>query len=489
MQLVMPRDFAGQFVIAKRASDLPDGPRFETASLYLTVFDPLPTVRVEDSEGRSLGLLLGLPIDTRGGRLIDDRLRLPEPLGVDIDTFVETHIYGLSGSFIFVLDVPGARRIYLDACGSLSAVYDPERECVAATSLQLLSPGESRARFRAAMHERLCILRDGWFPAGLTAHEGIFRLMPNHYLELDTFEVRRHWPMAPISPTPDPVAACATILNSMRRQMQIVAEREPVYVSLTAGNETRMLVAAAKPFHQKLDFVTIQAKGAELDRVRAEELVARFCLQHRLIPLRHGSVDEGWEWHARTGYTFGGPHMQTHRTTHALRDRRILIGGLGGEIGRGFFWRPEDNDDTALDVQGLWARMGMPLDQEALPPVETWLAGVAGLPTLLRLDLAYMELRMGCWGFAPSYASVLPLRLHPLISRENFTAMLSLPPEWRRRHNRTNRMIREVIAAGWPELLDLPISRYGDYRDPLSVLSRALTKPHLVAKKIRKLFG
>ncbi len=106
-----------------------------------------------------------------------------------------------------------------------------------------------------------------------------------------------------------------------------------------------------------------------------------------------------------------------------------------------------------------------------------------------QLDLAYLELRMGCWGFAPSYASVTPLRLHPLISRRSFVAMLSLPPDWRRMQDRSNRMIQAVVRQGWPELLDLPISRYGDYRDRTGLVLRALRQPHLVTKKLRKMFG
>lgn len=483
-----PRDFDGQFMIADRAEALDAPQTHALEGTRLAVRPPLPVVPVEDRDGRRVGLLLGLPISAEG-HLLRDRLRLDSVWGRDVDAMVEHAIYALAGSFLFVLDDGAHRRLYLDACGSLSAVYDPATRRAAATSLQLVAPAEEASRFRADLYEALSIARDGWFPAGLTAHDGIRRLMPNHYLDLDDFETRRHWPRAPIARAAAPRAACGTILSEMRRTMSAAAAEGPAYVSLTAGNETRMLVAAARGLRADFTYVTVRAEGVELDRVRAEELAARFGLAHRLIPLRESDAAGARDWHARTGYTFGGPHMRTHPTTHALRDREFFLGGLGGEIGRGFFWRKTDDDDTPLDAEGLWARMGLPPQPEVLPHVARWQEGVRDLPTLLQLDLAYLELRMGCWGFAPCYASVTPLRLHPLISRASFEAMLSLPPGWRRMQDRSNRMIREVIAQGWPELLELPISRYGDWRDHTGFVVRALRQPHLITKKLRKMFG
>jgi hypothetical protein len=137
--------------------------------------------------------------------------------------------------------------------------------------------------------------------------------------------------------------------------------------------------------------------------------------------------------------------------------------------------------------------MGLPPHPRGVAAVERWLKNlrnyVGELPTLLILDLAYLEIRMGCWGFALSYTNSDPTDIHPLIGRDNFAAMLSLPPEWRRMQNGTNLMIQSVIRQGWPELLDLPIGRYGDFRDRVGFVRRVHRQPHLLAKKLRKLFG
>lgn len=474
--------------------EVPEGARrVAMRQLSLAVFDPLCATSVKDADGRVIGSFLGKPIDVQAGLVVDETVILQETLGSDLDGFIERNIYAFAGSFLFVLDLPEAKRLYLDACGTLSAVYEPETGRAAAISSQLVTAADLETRFDRELYDTLRVDRDGWFPAGLTAHHGICRLLPNHYLDLETGTAVRHWPRSDITRTTDPERACAGILASTRNILAALAKSAPLSVALTAGNETRMLLAASRGLDGDFSFVTVSAKGAELDEERAKELAKKFDLAHRLIPLRLADPDGQQEWQARAAFSIGGPHIRTHPTIRQLRDRPYFIGGLGGEIGRGFFWRNADTDNTPIDAEGLWARMGMPPHPRGLAAVERWLQhlrnDLGALPSLLILDLAYLEIRMGCWGFALSYTNSDPTDIHPLIGRDSFAAMLSLPPEWRRMRDGTNLMIQSVIHQGWPELLDLPISRYGDFRDRISLVRRIRRHPHLVVKKLRKLFG
>lgn len=465
----------------------------EMSRFTLSVFDPLRVIPVQDADGRNIGVFLGTPIDIRAGTVPQDAITLPEVPGADLDAFVERHIYAFTGPFLFVLDVPGAQRLYLDACGSLSAVYEPTTGLAAAISSQLVAPTDLENRFDQELYDTLRVDRDGWFPAGLTAHTGIRRLMPNHYLDLASGQVVRHWPQAEIPRTTNPEAACATILSATRATLAALATAGPLSIALTAGNETRIILAASRDLAGDLRFVTVAADGAELDRIRAQELASHFQLPHHIIPLQYAESEGQQDWQARAGFAIGGPHIRIHPTVHQLRDRPYFVGGLGGEIGRGFFWRKTDTDSTPIDAAGIWARMGLPPCPLGIEAVTEWLEALrrdlGDLPSLLVLDLAYLEIRMGCWGFALSYTNTDPTDIHPLIGRDSFTAMLSLPPEWRRMRDGTNPMIRSVICQGWSDLLRFPISRYGDYRDHLNLARRIRHQPHLVAKKLRKLFG
>jgi len=91
---------------------------------------------------------------------------------------------------------------------------------------------------------------------------------------------------------------------------------------------------------------------------------------------------------------------------------------------------------------------------------------------------------MSAWSAAQTYAQSFVNHLHPLICREIYTLMLNLPAEAKR----GNLLIKSAIAQNWPELEQIPINRYGDYRDMVHAAISA-TDPKRVAKKLRKLFG
>ena len=486
---LMPADFAKQFVLGPEPVGIPGGTRDALPSLHLARVAPLPFVRVTDATDAPIGALLGMPIDRGARTVLAETITIPEPLGDDIDGFIERHIFALGGSFIFILDTPGARRVYLDACGSLSAVYDPATRRVGATALALLDADEANRRFRRDLYDRLGIRREGWFPGGLTAHEGISRLLPNFYLDLDNFTARRHWPRAPIPQNSDPEAACGRIMSACEAVIDTVARRGETFIGLTAGNETRLLVAASRGHPEAATFVTVEVRDPALDVDVARHLARRFGLRHRTLPLVVSTPAEAADWHARNGMCVGGAAMDSYGSVQVLGSGAVLVGGAAGEVGRGFFWRPGDTARTEVTAEGLAARLGMPAAPEVTEAIAAWLPGVEGFDALLKLDLAYLELRMACWGFAISYCSPHRHTVSPLVSRESFAAMLSLPPSWRRMENGSNRMLRTCIASRWPELLEVPIGRYGDWRDTVSLARRAIRRPYLVAKKLRKRFA
>ena len=139
-----------------------------------------------------------------------------------------------------------------------------------------------------------------------------------------------------------------------------------------------------------------------------------------------------------------------------------------------------------LGKETLERRMGMRSHTRVREAIGEWLVGVQRFDSFfIQLDLAYLELRMGCWGYALSYVFPEVVHISPLISRESYSLMLSLPPQWRR----SNMLIVHTIEQLWPELLCHPINRYGDFRDYAQKIRRAIMKPNLVAKKLREMMG
>ena len=247
--------------------------------------DDVRSVEVFDASGTRVGMLLGQPVDLEQGHVAHGKLELAEAVGNDLDAFVEERILSrFAGSFVFLLHYRATERVYLDAGGTMSAVYDPDGRRLASSTPLLLEPDEYRRRFDVELHRHLKIDRDGWFPAGLTAHAGIHRLQCNHYLDLATWRQHRHWPRAQVPIVADPEAASRKAAEATRQAIGALHASGRLAFALTGGNESRLMLAACRDIAPDLEFVTIANPSQALDLDLVEQLVTRFGLKHRFIP-------------------------------------------------------------------------------------------------------------------------------------------------------------------------------------------------------------
>jgi hypothetical protein len=482
------QDVRGQFVMgrgeAARSAD--DASVIRLNDLDLLHFEPCPATEVIDAAGNRVGVLLGHPIDLVEQKVIRKRYLLSATVGNDIDGFVETHIHApLGGSFLFILTHGSTRRIYLDAGGTMSAVYDPEQRRVAATTPLLLDADAYRERFDAELHAFLQVPREGWFPASLTAHHGVFRIQANHYLDLDSWQQRRHWPMAPVPQAEDPMAASQQAGIAVQSSIAAMQEADSVAVALTGGNESRLLLAVCRERVEELDFCMVDNRSQAVDHALSLELAQRFDLRHRFLPAVQATPDEQEVYLSRAGHCIGDARARNFPSVAPLADYGYFVNGVGGGVGRGFFWRGGDTATTSIDARALTTRLGMPVHPRVIEAVGRWLEGTRHFDTFLMLDLAFLELRMAPWAFANSYGMPDVRHIHPLISRSVFEAMVSLPPEWRRK----GLMTTEIVNHYWPELGTVRINSFGDYRDVLQILRRVANDPTVIAKKFRRKFA
>lgn len=476
----------GQFVIGREASPHLAGVPHHAIRLdafEIRAFEGMPAFAVADASGATIGAFLGHPVDLAEGRVLAGPLALDAALGADVDGFIEERIYRrLSGSFLFVLDHGGHRRVYLDASGTTSAVYDPQAGRVAATTPLLLDPKEYRARFDTELHDFLRVPRDGWFPGGLTAHLGIHRIQCNHYLDLDTWQQHRHWPRGPIPQARNPEDACRVVAEATLDTIKALRASGTVALALTGGNESRLMLALCRDVVKDMDFVTIANREQRVDMALVRQLVDRFDLPHRFLPGLVATPEEVEAYVLRAGHCMGDARAQAFPSVAPLAGVDYFVNGYGGEVARGFFWRGGDTAETPLDARGITTRLGMPVHPKVVEAVGRWLEGVDGLDSFMKLDLAYLELRLAPWAFANAYGTPEVCHIHPMVSRRAFEAMASLPPDWRR----SGRLIGAIIEMYWPELLTIHINRYGDYRDLVQLVRRVATHPSQIMRKLRR---
>ena len=453
--------------------------------LRVTIGPNLPTARILDAMGREVGLLLGFAINLKAETVIRDDYRLDVDIGNASFDFAERIRDGLGGNFLIILHSAGKFRIYPDGVAQMPCVFARDQKCAGSTAYAILDEADYKSRFLKDRFTAQDIERDGWFPAGLTAHKGVERLLPNHYLDLSNWKAVRFWPKKEIEKTENPGEVAQEIVSIVQCQLRaLIKSDKKVIQALTAGYETRWLLACARPLVDEIEFVTVEAPSANhIDIDIACRLAKKFELKHRILPRRMASPEEQSLYLLRGGHCSGGQNQVTHPSMWPLTAEYCFVGGLNGEIARGYTWRPGDTTDMNVDILTLVARLGLPLLDDMEERFRYWRDGVSLENALDLLDLNYLENRMGAWAYAHFFCDPSVPRYNPIGTPHTVKLMLSLPEDWRR----TYRLCDFAIKQCWPELLSIPINTRGRLRDLTDKIGLAMSNPERVIRKLRKL--
>jgi hypothetical protein len=462
---------------------LPDARRI--GALWLQHDSGLSLTEVSDARGQPAGLLLGYGIDLDARRILGAAWQTPVPQGEDPDAFALALLRALGGRFLWIAAPEGAAvRLYPDCSAQVPCVFDPQAGVAGSTAHALLDDAAYAGRFDKALYDRLGVDGEGWFPAGLTAHRGLERLLPAHCLDTATWTARRFWPSAPVPQTADPVAAAAAMAGLIRAQIEAaVAGPKRLALALTAGRETRMLLACARPFLDRIDMVTVVGSDRHAtDSAMARRIARDMGLRHIELPRLEAAPGARERFLRRGGHCNGDSNARFHPSVAPIADSHVYMGGVGGEVARAFFWHPADRADTPVTARMLTSRMGLPATPALDARLGRWLADLPVADAFQILDIAYLEHRDGAW-YAPQFYSDPGLfRLPPLLTQRGVELMLSLPPDWKRQ----SRMGHEIIAAAWPELLRYPFNSRGWLHDTLAQVQKVAADPRVILKKLRK---
>ena len=445
----------------------------------------LPVIPVTDANGAAVGVLLGFPIDLAGKSMITVAWQAPVALGTDADGFAYDVLCALGGRFLWLCAAAGMARIYPDCSAQVTCVYDPVARMAGSTALALLDDAAYDARFDKALFDRLGVDGEGWFPAGLTAHHGLHRLLPNHYLDLHSWEVRRFWPTTVLPVTSDPSATVDEIIAIVRAQIEaLLGGPKKLAFALTAGHETRMLLACARPYLKDIDFVTVTGGDRhEVDTVMARRIAKDLRLNHITLPRQVATDEQRALFIRRGGHCNADSNSYFHPSVWPIAQSHTFAGGVGGEVARAFYWRNTDSNQTTLTSLMLIGRLGLAATEALTTALDHWLVKMLPLDTEHILDLAYLEHRDGARYAAQFCCDPTLVRLAPLLTFRTVELMIGLPPDWKR----SDRLGHAVIARIWPELARYPFNSLGRWNDLLVRIRRLVSNPRLLIKKLRKM--
>ncbi len=464
-----PKILYNQFVLScVRRSDLPDWTEREYAGWVLQTHPTLPVSEVVTSTGAFGGWLLGFPLTAE--RLLARGSTLPCPARAD-DPFLRYQevFEDLAGRWLAIVFASGTARVYPDANATLSALYSLEEPLVCSTP-SVIGKGPGAEDWDDDLARRI---PRGWYPYGLTPHKSLRRLLPNHYLDLEQGQIRRYWPRAEdMLPVEDTGVVLERVVQILSR-IVATAVRAGAYMTLTAGHDTRMLLACSRPVAQEAIYFTSTAQ--RLDVQTASELARRLHLQHIVVEERRTTASERRQRSYLSGYA-GDPLTQhligNHRSQ--LQASCLQVTGNGGHITRD---AAKGDDLPELTPEALVKYVNMPPLLAILAGAASWLDSLPVCENHQIRDLSWLEQPLAAGAGPDQYAfDYLTLStVDGYAHRVSNGLILRLPLAYRV----SGDFFRDICRRTWPQTLDVPINQ------PRGI-ARLATYPDRVERKLRR---
>ncbi|MFT3800674.1 MAG: hypothetical protein QM766_05580 [Burkholderiaceae bacterium] len=376
--------------------------------------------------------------------------------------------FRLAGRFVVFARIQGHDICFADACGFRRLYYGRIAERLIATSSPRLyfdilgAPVEIDAETKKLMASQLFQTSE-WAWYGASYFDPRLKiLLPNHGLDLASGRASRLTrTIVPDSmPIDELVERAAKVLRGTFDGLQ---RRFRLTQAITAGWDSRLLLAASLPWKSDIDyFVFDEPRGRSIGmdaRValalgkRSDIVVAR-VERPDLDPAFVAAYDRNWVLPR---------HISTLRNIQYLARLpaadlpRLNVNGNAGEIGRCFFgayggpvWA-----DMLLRYSGYGHES--PVIERA---IREWLADARAFARQQRisiLDLFYWEQRMGNWGaLGTAEMDIAIEQISPYDNGELLGLMLAAPASLRKgpRYQLFERICR-VLA---PELVEEPIN-------------------------------
>lgn len=238
--------FRYQYVVSERDLGLPGFHGCPIGAVVLQTGEALKSQPLIDVNGVPFGCVIGVGVSHDGRSAADYLCAAFDANAPDAIAEFEDQLTRVSGRFAVVLHCQRQTRLYVDACGMIGAVFAPETRRVGATlglcidrevvTPQLFQDSPSAKPRAYGLHH--------------TRDEAVYRLNPNHYLDLDTFKTHRFWPRAEDEfhlERDAYAAAFDELIDASAHIIDGLVREHIVSLPLSGGFDSRSIVAFARP--------------------------------------------------------------------------------------------------------------------------------------------------------------------------------------------------------------------------------------------------
>ena len=298
-----------------------------------------------------------------------------------------------------------------------------------------------------------------------TLYENCFHLLPNHYLNVYRTNQVRFYPNGDIgSKTTSEIIQ--SVSNILHGAMTGLTNRYQISLALTAGVDSRVLLAASRHVSNKIDYFVYRqiTYGADhpdiwVPKRIAKELGIKFVVK---TPSHHLP---GWFVSMLSqNVTCARVLPKTSNIYDKLvsGDNSVNINGNASEICRNFFdkyCRMDIEDVSTIKLAALLFGQE-PIPSFATKEIDEWRNKAGSLSSdkgLNILDLLYWEQRLGNWGAQyPAEQDISVEEISPFNCRQLIQTLSAAPRHLRAAPDYP--LYRSLIEEMWPEALAFPIN-------------------------------
>lgn len=333
---------------------------------------------------------------------------------------------------------------------------------------------------------RFVMSRKGdWWPGEATAYKSIKALLANHFVSSESQEVFRYWPTRPRT-SMSYQSAIEEAGSLLRRALRTIAFREPVALPVTAGLDSRLLLAASLPMSDRIHYF-VSAHGGKthsypdiaVPKALFRSLQIPFHVYEGTAVIASGLLPEFRRCHPQAKPEY----IQFAFPSHPDWPKNIqtVLEGPVNEVGCRYY----GNRLFSLDPKELCRLAAMSGDFPERH-MKAWLEDAQEACQKTRyeaLDLFYWEQRTGRW--VSKIANELDFffdPVYPYNCRAYLDLIVSIP--FREKNYPNRKFFVDLISYLEPKLLEFPINPCVSFSDAFIRLVRRTP----VEKYFRNLF-
>lgn len=364
---------------------------------------------------------------------------------------LEKAIDRLGGRWVLFAGFGDECRVYPDATGSRPIYYSFVDGQAWVSSLPSVLAREFGFDPNHRLVKEFASFKHGdWWPGALTPFNEIRHSAPNHYLDFTSGTPRRFWPKRPVAScnVEDAAPEIGRLLAGM---MRAASNRHRLYMAVTGGYDSRVLIASSSDIHDKINFFTLAYPGIDDFDLKTPALLAQaFGLKYAVEEFDSPSEEFLHSFDQLASSMVRGQCRLNAASYLRFPEDALFVEGTASEIIRCFYFKKGAHPAT-IDAIELARRAGFEGSSPAAQAFEEWLANVPNDTNIALLDLFYWEQRVGNWN-ATDYQTQEWVRrvFSPFNCRQLLAIGLGTPIEARREPYQLHRNICEQML---PEVL------------------------------------